>query len=33
VTTIALVEDGDQITIDTHRQLLQLDVPNEEIAH
>jgi dihydroxy-acid dehydratase len=30
--TIALVKDGDQITIDAHRQLLQLDVPDEEIA-
>ncbi|HEV7322645.1 MAG TPA: dihydroxy-acid dehydratase [Ensifer sp.] len=30
--TIALVEDGDQITIDAQRQLLHLDVPDEEIA-
>ncbi len=30
--TIALVHEGDQITIDAHRQLLQLDVPDEEIA-
>ena len=30
--TIALVEEGDQITIDAHRHLLQLDVPEEEIA-
>lgn len=30
--TIALVEDGDQITIDARRQLLQLDLPDEEIA-
>jgi dihydroxy-acid dehydratase len=30
--TIALVENGDRITIDAHRQLLQLDVPQEEIA-
>lgn len=30
--TIALIEDGDSITIDAHRQLLQLDVPDDEIA-
>jgi dihydroxy-acid dehydratase len=30
--TIALVEEGDQITIDAERQLLQLDVPEPEIA-
>jgi dihydroxy-acid dehydratase len=30
--TIAFVKDGDRITIDAHRQLLQLDVPDEEIA-
>jgi dihydroxy-acid dehydratase len=30
--TIALVEDGDSITIDAHRQLIQLNVPEEEIA-
>ncbi|CEJ14851.1 Dihydroxy-acid dehydratase [bacterium YEK0313] len=30
--TIALVQEGDQITIDAHRHLLQLDVPDEEIA-
>ena len=30
--TIALVEDGDSITIDAHRQLLQLNLPDEEIA-
>jgi dihydroxy-acid dehydratase len=30
--TIALVKDGDQITIDAHQLLLQLDVPDEEIA-
>ncbi|OCW58360.1 dihydroxy-acid dehydratase [Hoeflea olei] len=29
--TIALVEEGDQITIDADRRLLQLDVPAEEI--
>ena len=31
--TIALVEEGDRITIDAHRQLLQLDVNDAEIAH
>ena len=30
--TIALVEDGDSITIDAHQQLLQLNVPDDEIA-
>lgn len=30
--TIALVQEGDTITIDAHRLLLQLDVPDEEIA-
>ncbi|MHA6643939.1 dihydroxy-acid dehydratase [Mesorhizobium sp. A623] len=30
--TIALVEEGDQITIDAHRLLLQLDVDEAEIA-
>jgi dihydroxy-acid dehydratase len=30
---IALVEEGDSITIDAHRQLLHLDVAEEEIAH
>jgi len=30
--TIALVEDGDTVTIDARRQLLQLEVPEEEIA-
>jgi dihydroxy-acid dehydratase len=30
--TIALVEDGDPITIDAERRLLQLDVPEQEIA-
>ena len=29
--TIALVQEGDQITIDAHKQLLQLDVPEAEI--
>jgi dihydroxy-acid dehydratase len=30
--TIALVEEGDQITIDAHRQLLQLEITDQEIA-
>jgi dihydroxy-acid dehydratase len=30
--TIALVQEGDSITIDAHRQLIQLNVPDEEIA-
>ncbi|MEM0955126.1 MAG: dihydroxy-acid dehydratase [Pseudomonadota bacterium] len=30
--TIALVEDGDSVTIDAHQQLLQLNVPEEDIA-
>jgi len=30
--TIALVEEGDPITIDVERRLLQLDVPDKEIA-
>ena len=30
--TIALVEEGDSITLDAERRLLQLDVPDEEIA-
>jgi len=30
--TIALVEEGDAITIDAERRLLQLDVPDKEIA-
>jgi dihydroxy-acid dehydratase len=30
--TIALVQEGDSITIDAHRLLIQLDVPDEEIA-
>ncbi|PLP59195.1 dihydroxy-acid dehydratase [Mesorhizobium loti] len=29
--TIALVEEGDQITVDAHRQLIELDVPQAEI--
>ncbi|NYT68604.1 dihydroxy-acid dehydratase [Pusillimonas noertemannii] len=29
---IALVEEGDSITIDAHQQLLQLNVPDEELA-
>lgn len=29
---IALVHDGDSITIDAHKQLLQLNVPDEELA-
>ena len=29
---IALVNDGDSITIDAHRQLLQLNVPDDELA-
>jgi dihydroxy-acid dehydratase len=29
---IALVREGDRITIDAHRQLLQLDVPDAELA-
>ena len=29
---IALVQEGDRITIDAHRLLLQLDVPDEELA-
>jgi dihydroxy-acid dehydratase len=31
--TIALVREGDPITIDTHCQLLQLDVDDKEIEH
>ena len=31
--TIALVEEGDTITIDAHRLLLQLDVSDDELAH
>jgi dihydroxy-acid dehydratase len=30
--TIALVEEGDSVTIDAHARLLQLNVPDEEIA-
>jgi dihydroxy-acid dehydratase len=30
--TIALVKEGDSVTIDAHRQLIQLNVPDEEIA-
>jgi dihydroxy-acid dehydratase len=30
--TIALVQEGDSITIDAHQQLIQLNVPEEEIA-
>ncbi len=30
--TIALVQEGDSITIDAHRLLIQLDVPDDEIA-
>jgi dihydroxy-acid dehydratase len=30
--TIALVEEGDTVTIDAHRRLLQLEVAEEEIA-
>jgi dihydroxy-acid dehydratase len=30
--TIALVEEGDSITIDAHQLLLQLNVPEDEIA-
>ncbi|AXQ29867.1 dihydroxy-acid dehydratase [Solimonas sp. K1W22B-7] len=29
---IALVQEGDSITIDAHRQLIQLNVPDEELA-
>jgi dihydroxy-acid dehydratase len=31
--TIALIHEGDSITIDAHALLLQLNVPDEEIAH
>jgi dihydroxy-acid dehydratase len=31
--TIALVEEGDSITIDAHRQLIRLDVEERELAH
>jgi dihydroxy-acid dehydratase len=30
--TIALVEEGDSVTIDAHQQLIQLNVSDEEIA-
>jgi dihydroxy-acid dehydratase len=30
--TIALVEEGDSVTIDAHQLLIQLNVPEEEIA-
>jgi dihydroxy-acid dehydratase len=30
--TIALVQEGDSITIDAHKLLLQLNVPDDEIA-
>jgi dihydroxy-acid dehydratase len=30
--TIALVQDGDSITIDAHKRLIQLNVPDEELA-
>ncbi len=30
--TIALVKEGDSITIDAHKQLIQLNVPDEELA-
>ena len=30
--TIALVEEGDSVTIDAHQQLIQLNVPDDEIA-
>jgi dihydroxy-acid dehydratase len=30
--TIALVQEGDSITIDAHQQLIQLNVPDDEIA-
>jgi dihydroxy-acid dehydratase len=30
--TIALVEEGDSVTIDAHKQMIQLNVPDEEIA-
>jgi dihydroxy-acid dehydratase len=30
--TIALVREGDSITIDAHRQLIQLNVSDEEVA-
>jgi len=30
--TIALVQEGDSVTIDAHQLLIQLNVPEEEIA-
>ena len=30
--TIALVEEGDSVTIDAHQQLIQLNVGDDEIA-
>jgi dihydroxy-acid dehydratase len=30
--TIALVHEGDSVTIDAHRQLIQLNVPDDELA-
>jgi dihydroxy-acid dehydratase len=30
--TIALVREGDSITIDAHKLLIQLDVPDDELA-
>jgi dihydroxy-acid dehydratase len=30
--TIALVQEGDSVTIDAHKLLIQLNVPDEEIA-
>jgi dihydroxy-acid dehydratase len=30
--TIGLVQEGDSITIDAHQRLLQLNVPDEELA-
>ncbi len=30
--TIALVEEGDSITIDAHKQIIQLNVPDDELA-
>jgi dihydroxy-acid dehydratase len=30
--TIALIDEGDSITIDAHRLLLQLNVPDDELA-
>jgi dihydroxy-acid dehydratase len=30
--TIALVQEGDSVTIDAHQQLIELNVPEDEIA-